>query len=154
MRLSQIKLNILANFAGKGWNALMLVALVPLYIRVLGIEAYGLIGFFTTLQAVFALLDLGLSTTLNRETARLSARADSAQERRSNLSDASNSLPSEIAAPKRPEILQPPVGNQIARQQSVPPLQRSLRFGKDFHTSRDGLQEENWRRVFQMEGNP
>jgi O-antigen/teichoic acid export membrane protein len=80
MRLSQIKLNILANFAGKGWNAIMLVALVPQYIQILGIEAYGLIGFFTTLQAVFALLDLGLSTTLNRETARLSARAGSEQE--------------------------------------------------------------------------
>jgi O-antigen/teichoic acid export membrane protein len=80
MRLSQIKLNILANFAGKGWNAIMLVALVPQYIQVLGIEAYGLIGFFTTLQAVFALLDLGLSTTLNRETARLSARAGTEQE--------------------------------------------------------------------------
>jgi O-antigen/teichoic acid export membrane protein len=80
MRISQLKLNILANFAGKAWNAIMLVALVPLYIQVLGIEAYGLIGFFTTLQAVFALLDLGLSTTLNREVARLSARAGTEQE--------------------------------------------------------------------------
>jgi O-antigen/teichoic acid export membrane protein len=80
IRVSQLKLNILANFAGKAWNAIMLVALVPLYIQVLGIEAYGMIGFFTTLQAVFALLDLGLSTTLNRELARLSARAGTEQE--------------------------------------------------------------------------
>jgi O-antigen/teichoic acid export membrane protein len=78
--VSQLNRNILANFLGKGWNAIMLVALVPRYIQVLGIEAYGLIGFFATLQAVFSLLDLGLSTTLNRETARLSARTDSEQE--------------------------------------------------------------------------
>lgn len=39
----------------------------------MGIEAYGLVGFFTTLQAVFMLLDLGLTTTLNREIARYSA---------------------------------------------------------------------------------
>ncbi|KOR31756.1 hypothetical protein TI05_11605 [Achromatium sp. WMS3] len=38
----------------------MSLAFIPLYIKFLGIESFGLIGFFTTLQSIFALLDLGL----------------------------------------------------------------------------------------------
>jgi len=40
---------------------------VLLYIKFLGIKAYGLVGFFATLQRLFIILDMGLSTTLNRE---------------------------------------------------------------------------------------
>lgn len=36
----------------------------------MGAEAYGLVGFFTMLQAWFALLDMGLTPTISRETAR------------------------------------------------------------------------------------
>jgi len=80
--VTQIKLNIIANFAGKAWKALMSLAFIPLYIKFLGIEAYGLIGFFATLQAVFGLLDLGLSSTLNRELARYSAQHGQGQKMR------------------------------------------------------------------------
>jgi len=58
--------DILANLFGKGWVALLTVLFVPFLIRYLGIEAYGLVGFFITLQAVLLLLDFGFSTTLNR----------------------------------------------------------------------------------------
>ena len=47
--------------------------MVPLYLKYLGIESYGLIGFFTTTLAVLSLLDMGLSTTINREVARFLA---------------------------------------------------------------------------------
>lgn len=50
------------------------VAFVPLYLKLLGIERYGLIGFFLTLQSVLGILDLGLSLTLNRELARAERR--------------------------------------------------------------------------------
>lgn len=60
----------------------MSFAFVPLYVKYLGIEAYGLIGFYVTLQAVLSLLDLGLSTTLNRELARRSARNEQGQQTR------------------------------------------------------------------------
>ncbi len=60
----------------------MSIALVPLYINFMGIEAYGLVGFFATFQSVFSLLDMGLSTTLNREIARLSVEKGTAQETR------------------------------------------------------------------------
>lgn len=38
--------------------------------RILGIESYGIIGFFATLQAWFVLLDLGLTPALGREMSR------------------------------------------------------------------------------------
>ena len=62
--------NAIANLAARIWMAAMNFLFVPLYIRFLGIEAYGLIGFFAALMAAFALLDLGLSLTINRELAR------------------------------------------------------------------------------------
>ncbi len=64
--------NVVANFGGSIWAGLMSLAFVPLYVQLMGIEAYGLVGFFLTLQAVLSLLDLGLTTTLTREFARLS----------------------------------------------------------------------------------
>ncbi|MBF0232136.1 MAG: hypothetical protein HQK65_03755 [Desulfamplus sp.] len=58
------------------------IIFVPIYIHFMGIEAYGLIGIFTTLLALFGLLDMGLSTTLNREMARLSVDKNNAKEMR------------------------------------------------------------------------
>ena len=46
---------------------------LPFYITEMGAEAYGLVGFFTMLQAWFNLLDLGLTPTISRETARFRA---------------------------------------------------------------------------------
>ena len=71
--MSILRKNIAANFAGSAVQAVMGFAFVPLYIKFLGIESWGLIGVFSMLQAVLSLLDLGLSNTLNREMARLSA---------------------------------------------------------------------------------
>ncbi len=77
-----LKANTIANFAGRGWSAILAFLFIPIYIKVLGIESWGLIGFFTTLMAILNLLDMGLSTTLNRELARLSARRDTNREQR------------------------------------------------------------------------
>jgi len=54
-------------------------AFIPLYIKYLGIEAYGLIGVFAIMQAWFTLVDMGMTPTLNREMARFSAGAHTAQ---------------------------------------------------------------------------
>lgn len=59
--------NILANSLGQAWTALFTIASVPIYIHKLGIEAYGVVAFFASLQALLGLLDLGLSTSINRE---------------------------------------------------------------------------------------
>jgi O-antigen/teichoic acid export membrane protein len=82
VNISIVKKNLVANFIGNGWTALLGVVLVPLYIKFLGIEAWGLIGMFASLQSICVLLDMGLSTTLNREMARLSVQGNKAQEMR------------------------------------------------------------------------
>ena len=55
------------------------LAFIPLYIKYLGIEAYGLIGMFALLQVWLNLLDMGMSPTLGREMARFSGGTHSAQ---------------------------------------------------------------------------
>jgi len=78
MRAVSVKRNILANFAGSAWLALMSLAFVPFYIRLMGVESYGIVGVLISLQALFAVLDLGLSQTLAREMARLAVDQDNA----------------------------------------------------------------------------
>jgi O-antigen/teichoic acid export membrane protein len=63
------KRTIAANLAGKLWSGLANFIFVPFYIRYLGIEAYGLVGFFASMMAIFALLDMGTSTALSRQLA-------------------------------------------------------------------------------------
>lgn len=62
--------NVVANYASQIYATLAGIAIVPLYLKYMGAEAYGLVGIFAMLQAWFALLDLGLSPTVARETAR------------------------------------------------------------------------------------
>jgi O-antigen/teichoic acid export membrane protein len=78
--VSGFKLDLFANFAGTGWSAVMQLAFVPLYIKFMGIEAYGLVGFYLMLQAMLQVLDLGLSPTMNREMARYSVQPEKAAE--------------------------------------------------------------------------
>lgn len=65
--------NLLAGLANSAWSALVGLAVVPFYLKYLGVEAYGLIGFYVTFQALLQLLDMGMSPTINREVARCSA---------------------------------------------------------------------------------
>lgn len=80
-----LKKNTISNYLGQGWIALMGLAFVPVYIRYLGVEAWGLVGFMSMLQAWLTLLDMGLSPTLSREMARFEAGAHSAQSIRNLL---------------------------------------------------------------------
>lgn len=73
-----LRSNILSNFIGQGWAALMSLAFVPMYIKYLGIESYGLIGLFTALQAWLTIVDMGMAPTLSREMARYTAGAHTA----------------------------------------------------------------------------
>ena len=79
MRISLLKRNVAANFLGRGFAAVLFLIAIPFYIRFLGIEAYGIIGFFTSLTALATIFDLGLTTTANRELARLSGASGEAQ---------------------------------------------------------------------------
>lgn len=71
--MASLKKNIVANFIGRFWSSLIGIIFVPIYIHFIGIEAYGLLGVFAAFQVVLGLLDMGLSTTLNRELAKFSA---------------------------------------------------------------------------------
>ena len=77
--MTTVKRNIIANYLGQGWTGFMALAFLPMYIEYLGMEAYGLIGLFTVMQALLMLLDIGMTPTLNREMARFTAGAHSAQ---------------------------------------------------------------------------
>ncbi len=79
---TSLKANIIANFTGNGITALISFISVPVFLRYLGPEGYGLIGIFATLQVVLSLLDSGLSTTLNKELARLSVLKNAAVQMR------------------------------------------------------------------------
>jgi O-antigen/teichoic acid export membrane protein len=83
--VTSLRWNLFSNLLGNVWTALLAFALLPVIIRFLGVQQYGLIGFFTSLQALVILLDAGMSTTLNRWLARLRVRSDSAQEMRDTL---------------------------------------------------------------------
>lgn len=69
--------NVLANMIGRGWSVVSVYLFIPLYLKFLGVEAYGLVGFYATLMGVLAFTDMGLTATLNREMARLSVLKDS-----------------------------------------------------------------------------
>jgi O-antigen/teichoic acid export membrane protein len=77
-----VKFGLLANFAGTGWAALVQLVCVPLFVKFLGIEGYGLIGFYLMLQTLFQVMDLGLSPTVNREMARYTVQPEKAGEAR------------------------------------------------------------------------
>lgn len=71
-----IRINLFANIIGKIISSLISILIVPLYIKHLGVESYGLIGIFSSITAMASVLDLGISTSLNRELAKISTSND------------------------------------------------------------------------------
>jgi O-antigen/teichoic acid export membrane protein len=80
-----LKRNIVANYVGTGWSALMGFLFVPWYVKYLGAEAYGVVGISVILQSYLAFLDLGLTPMMGREMARFTAGAHDARAIRSLL---------------------------------------------------------------------
>jgi O-antigen/teichoic acid export membrane protein len=74
-----LKKNIAASYASQAYATVIGIVIIPLYLKYMGAEAYGLVGFFAMLQAWFTLLDMGLTPTMARETARLRGGAIDAQ---------------------------------------------------------------------------
>lgn len=69
LRANGLGANTIANFAGQIATALLGLVFTPLYLHYIGIEAYGVVGLYVALQALFAVLDMGLTATLQRELA-------------------------------------------------------------------------------------
>lgn len=74
--MASLSRNLIANFIGRSWTAALGILLIPIYIKFMGIESYGLVGFYLTLTTVFGILDLGIGSTMNRELARRSVGSD------------------------------------------------------------------------------
>ncbi len=77
-----LKKNVLANYISQIYVSVIGIVILPLYVSYMGLEAYGLVGFFALLQAWFNLLDIGLSPVMSREAARFRGGAISAIELR------------------------------------------------------------------------
>ena len=85
MASSSLWRETLANLVGRFWIAALGFICIPIYLRYLGAEAYGVVGFYAVLQATLSVADLGLGITVNREMARLSAQAGGRAEQRDVL---------------------------------------------------------------------
>jgi O-antigen/teichoic acid export membrane protein len=74
MTTSKAHIHLVANFAGRGWTALLALLVTPYYLNVLGVESYGLIGLYSSVCAFFSVVDFGLGEAFCRETARFFAK--------------------------------------------------------------------------------
>lgn len=77
-RQTTVRLNLLANLVGKVLSVVVSLGCTPIYIRILGVSGYGIVGIWATLEALAALLDLGLSPTMTREMAATARRPEEA----------------------------------------------------------------------------
>lgn len=68
--MAALRINILSNYVGQIWMAAMGIAFLPLYMRTLGMEAFGLIGLMLTLQSISQVFDFGIGGSTNRELSR------------------------------------------------------------------------------------
>jgi O-antigen/teichoic acid export membrane protein len=83
--MSSLKANTVANFAGTLFVAVVYLVVLPIYLRLLGADAFGVVGLFFSWSAICAALDLGLGAALNREMAKLSIVRDDTGQSQSTL---------------------------------------------------------------------
>lgn len=62
-----VKNNIIANYIGQISIAILSFIFVPIYVKYLGVEAYGLVGMFSVLQIALNIFDAGIVPLLSRE---------------------------------------------------------------------------------------
>ncbi|GEM_PF-1511840 len=65
-----IRRNIVANYLGRAYSIGAVYLFTPFYVKILGVEAYGVIAFYSVLLTLTSLADVGLSATFAREAAR------------------------------------------------------------------------------------
>jgi len=75
--MAALRVNIIANYIGQAWLAVMGIIFMPIYMKLLGVEAFGLVGVMLSFQAIFQLFDFGIGGTVNRELSRYAHKADS-----------------------------------------------------------------------------
>lgn len=68
---NQVVKNSIFNVLAKGWSIISLYIFVPLWIKYVGVEGYGVITFYSVLMSLMHFADAGLAGTLTREFARI-----------------------------------------------------------------------------------
>lgn len=76
--MTNLKTNICVSYLSQIYLIIISLAILPIYIKYMGAEAYGLVGFFTMLQGIFNLLDFGLTPTIGRQAALYNAGSETA----------------------------------------------------------------------------
>ncbi len=64
--MARLKSNIIFNFLGSAWLGLLTLAVTPLQVHFLGVEAFGFVGLITILQVLLGSLDLGIAATVTK----------------------------------------------------------------------------------------
>lgn len=67
LKTSRLYWNVISNGTVKIWSACLNIIAIPIIVKELGAEAYGLVGLYGAIEVIFTFLDLGLSATVNRE---------------------------------------------------------------------------------------
>ena len=61
-----MKLDVLSSYILSGLNIIFRFFLIPIYIKYIGLAAYGIIGFYGSIQAVLVLFEFGMGLTSNK----------------------------------------------------------------------------------------
>lgn len=77
-----VQKNVLINFLGGAWAGISIVLSTPVFVAKLGLEGFGLIGFWQLLIYLSMVADLGLGAACARELARSEGRQDGGEHRR------------------------------------------------------------------------
>jgi len=64
--LGRLKSNIIFNFLGSAWLGVLTLAVTPVQVHYLGVEAFGFVGLITILQVLLGSLDLGIAATVTK----------------------------------------------------------------------------------------
>lgn len=72
---SKVIKNVFWNFSGGIISGLALVFATPLYIKLIGLEAYGILSIWLVLQVLMGFLDFGIGPTIVKELARINNRS-------------------------------------------------------------------------------
>jgi O-antigen/teichoic acid export membrane protein len=73
--VSRVQRNLIANFLGKGVVAVSGLAFIPLYMRFFSLDSFAIVALVPSFSALASILDMGITPVVNRELARLSAKA-------------------------------------------------------------------------------
>ena len=64
--MGRLKSNIIFNFLGSAWLGVLTLAVTPVQVHYLGVEAFGFVGLITILQVLLGSLDLGIAATVTK----------------------------------------------------------------------------------------